>query len=175
MVLLVSAPDLIGGVLGAQWLPALGAFQILCVYAASRSVIATTGPLFQGAGYPSIPTWLAVGQIAFLAVAAYPVIKRWELEGIASAITIANVLALVVALVLTGRLIGADRRAIAVALWPGARAAVVFAAAMLPIRLLVEAPPLGRLGLELGMVAILSPVVLLPLARSWRRSPGEGL
>jgi lipopolysaccharide exporter len=170
VILLVSAPDLIGGVLGAQWLPALTAFQILCVFAASRSVIATTGPLFQGAGLPRIPTWIALGQLAFLAVVAYPATRRWELEGIAMAITAANVMALAVGLVLVAGAVEASLGEFSTALWPGLRAAIIMGAPLVAVRLLVEMDPLGRLILEMGIVALLSAVVLLPLMRGWRRT-----
>jgi O-antigen/teichoic acid export membrane protein len=170
VILLVTAPDLIEGVLGAQWLPALNAFQILCVFAASRSIVATTGPLFQGAGFPTIPTWIALGQLAFLAVVAYPAIRRWELEGIAMAITVANVMALAVSLVLVARSVEASLGEFSAALWPGVRAAILMGAPLMAVRLVVEMDPLGRLILELGVVALLSAVVLLPLMRGWRRT-----
>ncbi|HEY8448060.1 MAG TPA: lipopolysaccharide biosynthesis protein [Thermomicrobiales bacterium] len=171
--LLVVAPDLIAGVMGSQWLPALQAFQVLCAYAASRSVIATTGPLFQGAGWPSVPPLLAVGQLVVLAVVAYPAMQKWDLVGIAAAVAIANTLALAVAMVLAGRLVEARLSGLAVMLWPGIRAAAILGAALLPIRLFVEASPYVRLGAELGIMMLLSPVVLLPLMRSFRRTGGQ--
>jgi lipopolysaccharide exporter len=170
MILLVCAPDLIGGVLGAQWLPALNAFQILCVYAASRSILATTGPFFQGAGLPKIPTWIGLGQLAFLAVVAYPATRRWELVGISLAITVANVVALAVAMVLVGRSVEASFGEFSTAVWPGARAAILIGAPLVVVRLLIEMDPLARLILEMAVVALLSALVLLPLFRGWRRT-----
>ena len=82
------APDFTRIFLGDQWMPMVPAMQILAVWGLSRSIAATTGPLFSGMGVPRISTWLQLIKLILMGVFIYPFTVLWGISGTAIAVAI---------------------------------------------------------------------------------------
>jgi O-antigen/teichoic acid export membrane protein len=98
--------------LGEKWLPALPAFYVLLIWGLIRSLLATTGPLFQAVGRPGIATRIQVFQVVLLAVAIFPMTNEWGIVGAAWATVVAAVVPDAVALVRASRITAATPREI---------------------------------------------------------------
>jgi PST family polysaccharide transporter/lipopolysaccharide exporter len=96
--------------LGEKWLPALPAFYVLLIWGLIRSLLATTGPLFQAVGRPGIATRIQVFQVVLLAVAIFPMTNEWGIVGAAWATVVAAVVPDAVALVRASRITAATPR-----------------------------------------------------------------
>jgi len=74
--------------LGEQWMLMVPAMQILAIWGLSRSIAATTGPLFSGMGVPRISTWLQLTKLILMAIFIYPCTVLWGISGTALAVTV---------------------------------------------------------------------------------------
>jgi len=74
--------------LGEQWMPMVPAMQILAIWGLSRSIAATTGPLFSGMGVPRLSTWLQLIKLILMGVFVYPFTVLWGISGTALAVTV---------------------------------------------------------------------------------------
>jgi O-antigen/teichoic acid export membrane protein len=90
-------------ILGQQWAPMVPAFNVLLLWGLIRSLLATTGPLFQGIGRPSIATKVQAAQLGLLALVIYPLTASYGIVGAAWATVIAAIAPDAVALVLAAR------------------------------------------------------------------------
>jgi lipopolysaccharide exporter len=90
-------------ILGQQWAPMVPAFNVLLLWGLIRSLLATTGPLFQGIGRPSIATKVQAAQLVLLALVIYPLTASYGIVGAAWATVIAAIAPDAVALVLAAR------------------------------------------------------------------------
>ncbi|MBW2310783.1 MAG: lipopolysaccharide biosynthesis protein [Deltaproteobacteria bacterium] len=93
----ILAPEFTEIFLGDKWMPMVPAMQVLCIFGATRSFGATTGPLFHGVGKPKTLTNLAILQLLILSVIIYPLTKQWGLIGISVAVVIPNIITQLVA------------------------------------------------------------------------------
>ena len=163
LVTLVSIPmtlglwfigkEMVEVVLGPKWLPMLPAFNVLLVWGLIRSILATTGPLFQGIGRPSIATSIQLGQVVLLAAVIYPFTTAWDVVGAAWATVVAAVIPSLVAVVLAVRTVGAQARSVTRLLFfPLINASIMLGVLMTvevlvgpvsPLVLLLWAPPTG--------------------------------
>ena len=89
-IIIVFAPDFIKIFLGQKWMPMLISMQILAIWGAIRSIGATSGGLFYGAGRPDIVTKLTMAKLIVLALLIYPLTKVWGISGTALAVVIAS-------------------------------------------------------------------------------------
>lgn len=87
--LVVAAPQIILGLLGAQWEQAIVPLRILAVAGLLRAVNATGGPLFIGAGRPQMDFWMNLGRASVIATATYPLTRWFGLSGTAAAVVLA--------------------------------------------------------------------------------------
>jgi PST family polysaccharide transporter/lipopolysaccharide exporter len=76
-------------------LPIIPALQILCFFGATRSIGATMGPVLLALGKPMIQTILSVFQLILMVSIIYPMGQKWGLTGVAYAVLIPNIFALV--------------------------------------------------------------------------------
>ncbi|SFR66507.1 lipopolysaccharide biosynthesis protein [Halogeometricum limi] len=93
---LVSAPMAVGiflvsesfvlAFLGEQWLPAVGAMQVLAIWGFVLSVGATSGPLLKAIGRPDYVTKVMVMKTIALAVIILPAVERFGVTGAAAAV-----------------------------------------------------------------------------------------
>jgi PST family polysaccharide transporter/lipopolysaccharide exporter len=97
-------------VLGPKWLPMLPAFNVLLLWGLIRSILATTGPLFQGIGRPFMSTSVQPAQVVLLAAVIYPFTTAWEIVGAAWVTVVAAVIPSLVAVVLAVRVVRAQAR-----------------------------------------------------------------
>ncbi len=67
--------------LGEKWMPMVPAVQALVLAGLVRSVVATTGPVFQGVGKPQIETKGHILRLSVLAISIYPLTVRWGIVG----------------------------------------------------------------------------------------------
>lgn len=91
-MIFVLAHDFTRLFLGQKWMPAVSAMQVLCIFGVTRSFGATTGPIFQGVGKPSILTKLAVIQLVMLIAIIYPLTNKFGIFGTAIAVIIPNLI-----------------------------------------------------------------------------------
>ena len=96
-LIFVLAPDFTKIFLGEKWMPMVPAMQILAIFGVLRALNATTGPIFQAVGKPSILTKVSLIQLIFLAAIIYPFMTSGELIGVSWAVTFANFLCFVLA------------------------------------------------------------------------------
>ncbi len=96
-LIFVLAPDFTRIFLGEKWIPMVPAMQVLTLYGAIRAIGATTGPLFQGVGRPSICVKLAVIQLLMMIVIIYPLTNKFGIFGTAIAIVIPNLITQIIA------------------------------------------------------------------------------
>jgi lipopolysaccharide exporter len=96
-LIFVLASDFTGIFLGEKWMPMVPAMQVLCIFGLLRAFNATTGPIFQAIGNPSILTKISLTQLIFLAVIIYPFTIKGNLVGVAWAVTFANFLCFILA------------------------------------------------------------------------------
>jgi len=85
----ILAPDFTKIFLGEQWIPMVPAMQVLALWGLSRSIAATTGPLFNGIGKPRINTWLQLAKLILIAIFIYPLTMLWDITGTALALAAA--------------------------------------------------------------------------------------
>ncbi|MEG3066543.1 polysaccharide biosynthesis C-terminal domain-containing protein [Acetomicrobium sp.] len=78
-------------------MPMVPAMQVLTLYGAIRAIGATTGPVFQGVGKPSILTKLAVIQLVMMIVIIYPLTNKFGIFGTAVAIVLPNLITQIIA------------------------------------------------------------------------------
>ncbi|MCJ7651410.1 MAG: oligosaccharide flippase family protein, partial [Candidatus Lokiarchaeota archaeon] len=96
-LIFILAPDFTRIFLGEKWIPMVPAMQVLTLYGAIRSIGATTGPLFQGAGRPSILAKLAVIQLLMMIVIIYPLTNKFGILGTAITIVVPNLIMQIIA------------------------------------------------------------------------------
>jgi O-antigen/teichoic acid export membrane protein len=85
----ILAPDFTKIFLGEQWMPMVPAMQVIALWGLSRSIAATTGPLFNGIGKPRINTWLQLAKLILIAIFIYPLTMLWDITGTALAVVAA--------------------------------------------------------------------------------------
>lgn len=90
--ILVLAPEIIMVLLGEKWLPALVPLQILCLTALFRSIVGTTGTLFNAIGRPEISERLSLYQLVFLGIIIYPLSVSYGIVGTSIAITVPGII-----------------------------------------------------------------------------------
>jgi len=96
-LIFVLAPDFTKIFLGEKWMQMVPAMQVLCIFGVTRSLNATTGPIFQAVGKPSILTKISLSQLIFLAAIIYPLTIKGELIGVSWAVTLANIFCFILA------------------------------------------------------------------------------
>lgn len=101
-------PEVVETLMGAKWLPMIGALNILLLWGLLRSMRAPTGPLFQALGKPQIATFTQLLQVVVLAGAVFPLTAWLGLVGAAWATAIAAAPATVVATVLAVRTVNSS-------------------------------------------------------------------
>lgn len=99
-------PNAVETILGSKWLPMLGAFNVLLLWGLLRSLLATTGPLFEGVGRPALNTKLLFAQLVLLLALVYPLSDRWGLVGAAWATVLAATVPDIIALGTAVRIVG---------------------------------------------------------------------
>ena len=96
-LIFILAPEFTQIFLGNKWMSMVPAMQVLCLFGATRSVNATFGALYQAVGLPKILTKVSLIQLCFLVIIIYPFTVRGGLVGASIAVTIANLLCLIIA------------------------------------------------------------------------------
>jgi len=158
--IIVAAPEIVLGLLGPKWAPAILPLQLLAVAGFIRAVAATGGPLFVGTGRPHMDFWMNLGRVSVIAITIYPLTMAWGVAGTSLSVVLGLAATLPV---------WATVRAIGYVTWAqigrraahGAFLAVGVACAVLTVRLAypVHAPAM-LLVLELGAALLLSLVTI---------------
>jgi lipopolysaccharide exporter len=92
--ILVLAPELTSVILTEKWMPMVGALQVMCCFGTMRSIAATFGPVYRAIARPDIALKINIIHILFLSLIIYPLGAKWELLGVAIAISLSMILAL---------------------------------------------------------------------------------
>lgn len=82
------APQMVPVLLGAKWIPMIGALQLLAIGGLFRGLSGTIGPLFLSQGRPEIPPYFAAARLVMMVVMLPPAIQTWELAGAAGVVAI---------------------------------------------------------------------------------------
>ncbi len=80
-LILVLAPDFTLIFLGEKWMPMVPAVQALVLAGSTRSIVATTGPIFYAVGKPKIETRWQIVRLLVLGALIYPLTIRWGILG----------------------------------------------------------------------------------------------
>lgn len=117
-ILLIVAPEFIEFFLGEQWLPMVSVMQILCIFGVTRSLNATTGPLFQAVGKPKILAKLSLIQLILILIIIFPFGFNIGLIGVSFVVTISNFLTLYLAFKEVSKIIGIKKREFIFEMYP---------------------------------------------------------
>lgn len=107
--ILILANEGVDLVLGASWLPAVPAIQVLALLGAMRSFGATNGALFHGIGRPSLNTWVTLVHLLLMAALVVPLIRSYGIVGAALAVTLPMFVSQAFGAWLTARVVGGAR------------------------------------------------------------------
>ena len=80
-MIFVLAPDFTKIFLGEKWIPMVPAMQVLVFAGLIRSIMATTGPIFQAVGKPKIETKWQIVRLFIIVVLIYPFTVKWGIFG----------------------------------------------------------------------------------------------
>ena len=80
-LIFVLAPDFTKIFLGEKWMPAVPAMQVLVFAGLVRSIAATAGYMFYGAGKPKIDTKWQIVRLSVMAALIYPFTIKWGILG----------------------------------------------------------------------------------------------
>lgn len=86
----ILAPEFTKIFLGEEWLPMVPAMQLLVLAGLIRSIMATTGPIFQAVGKPKIDTRWQIVRLIVLAALIYPMTIRWGISGASIAVCLST-------------------------------------------------------------------------------------
>lgn len=89
-LIFVLAPDFTKIFLGEKWMPMVPAMQVLVLAGLIRSIMATTGPVFEAVGKPEIATKWQVVRLIALGASIYPLTSLWEILGASVAVFLSN-------------------------------------------------------------------------------------
>ena len=84
----IFAPEIIKIVYGEKWLPAIGALQVLCGFAAVRSLSSTINPILSAVGYPNIVFYINTARLISMAALIYPLTHKYGIVGTSYAVFI---------------------------------------------------------------------------------------
>ncbi len=156
---------------GEVWRDAGEAAMALSVYTVGASLVSVASETFKAEGRPQL--LIRVHAVSMgTAVVAMVALLGYDLVGVAAGLSIGLAIGAVYALATVGQMIDIPRRTIAAQLWPSALAALVMAAALLPLdRLLLEpteqgtfvallmlaAEGLAGLGIYAGVLSLAAP------------------
>jgi O-antigen/teichoic acid export membrane protein len=93
--ILVLAPELTLVILTEKWMPMVSALQVMCCFGAMRSIAATFGPVYRAIAKPDIPLKINIIHLSFLCIVIYPMGVKWGILGVAVAISVSMIVALV--------------------------------------------------------------------------------
>jgi len=80
-LIFILAPNFTKIFLGEKWMPMVPAMQILVFAGLIRSIMATTGPIFQAVGKPKIETKWQIVRLFVIVILIYPFTVKWGIFG----------------------------------------------------------------------------------------------
>jgi PST family polysaccharide transporter/lipopolysaccharide exporter len=87
--IVVVAPLFVETVLGAQWVPMVGALQVLSVYGICLSLAASFGPVWLALGRPDLGAKIGAFRVVVMAALIYPATMRYGYAGTGGAVATA--------------------------------------------------------------------------------------
>jgi PST family polysaccharide transporter/lipopolysaccharide exporter len=85
------APVFVQSFMGTEWMPMVGALQILAVYGMARSIGKTTGPVFNALGRPDYVTKLGLIRLILVGVLIIPAVQEFGIEGAAAVVVLVSI------------------------------------------------------------------------------------
>lgn len=89
-IIFILASDFTSIFLGEKWMPMVPAMRVLAIAGLIRSIMATTGPIFNAVGKPKINTMWQVVRLSVLIVLIYPFTSRWGILGTSITVLLSN-------------------------------------------------------------------------------------
>jgi len=86
--ILFAAPDLVVGLLGARWRPAVAPVRVLAVAGFLRALTATGSPVVVGTGRPHMQLWMDVARLCVIVPSIYPLTRAFGATGTAVSVTL---------------------------------------------------------------------------------------
>ena len=161
--------------LGSKWLPMIGALNVLLIWGLIRSLLATTGPLFQGIGKPYVNTAIQAAQAGLLVVLIYPLTTTWGIVGAAWATVLAALAPDSYAIAKAIRTVGGNVRDVLYSIGFPILNTMLMSAALLMLRAMWRPEPsLGWVFLTVG-VGVLTYTVSVVVTRRFLGYLPEGL
>jgi PST family polysaccharide transporter/lipopolysaccharide exporter len=166
--IVVVAPAFVGGVLGPQWLPAVGAMQLLAVYGLLLSLTAAFHQIWKALGRPDYISRVGVVRLVALGVLVLPATAAFGITGTAGAVAgVYLFVALPIDLFLMRRLVGVGPRRIAGALAVPFAASVGMGTVTLIVRASLEGTPAVVVLVALVAVGVCSYAAFLLALDRW--------
>ncbi|MGH7255098.1 MAG: oligosaccharide flippase family protein [Nitrospirales bacterium] len=113
--LAVLAPELVPVLFGPRWLPTVEPLRILSLYAVGAGFAGVMSSLHYGLNRPDVQTRLWAIQFVVFAILIVPLTTRFGVSGAATALALSFGVAVMLNIVATVRLLGAESR---IAFWP---------------------------------------------------------
>lgn len=171
LAIMICADQIVTGLLGEEWKPAVTPLRILAVFGLIRSFSGTSGAVFQAAGRPQLVYQIGLGYSGVLYPGLVVLAPRFGVNGVASAMTIAALSQFVPTWVFTCRILQLSVRELLAALTNSFVCAFATAGVLLAIGVAVR--PLDQL-LQLGILVLGGLVAyataLMTIGRSELRS-----
>jgi len=83
-----AGPWLVELILGERWLSMVPTMRILAIAGFLRSIVTVAGRVFGAAGHPNYDAVINTARLAALAIALYPCVNAWGIEGAAVAVVV---------------------------------------------------------------------------------------
>lgn len=99
------APQIILLVLGPNWLVAISALRVLCLYGISRAVISSLYPLFLATKHQEYVTWVTLTSLIGMGLTIIPAVKAFGLVGAGLSATLGSLLAVPLAVVFVRKIL----------------------------------------------------------------------
>lgn len=105
-LLVALAEPFTHSVLGERWLPIVPLIRALALFGFAGALGGSAGPVFMALGRPDIRTKIQAGQLALLAAVIVPLVRAFDVLGVALAMALQGVVFIPVAVSLASRLAG---------------------------------------------------------------------
>ena len=102
--LFILAPEFVNLILGTKWQPAIWPMRILALSGIFRMISASVGNVYTASGNPKMSPWVTGSQLLLIVLFIFPMAYYYEITGIALTITLCNLYALIVAVILANRI-----------------------------------------------------------------------
>lgn len=174
LLLMTLAPDLVRGLYGERWGPAIPVVQVLSVFGFLKAFNTSPGSLLQATGYPERLERVMLIQLLVFAATLYPMGRAWGIAGVGAAVTAGNLLASCLVVREVGKTTGAGFRAHLSVLLPVILPGMAMGGMVVTTATILDGSAWWmRSGIAAGAGLVIYTAVLLAVDRGLRRGVRE--